>query len=333
MALRAKLESNKEFQKAWFNNISEYYYKDMWEKLDPDVPVRRNMVNRYYGEPGCGKSWASLFDVYLQTEYFGFTYENLFSQMDASVWLAKAAYDANKKGHLVTRCVMNIDEDRKMFGAGSAQEETFFDGFTEFLRQAQINLHVLNPNDIKNIDTQFECIGWDNQGYEKSIIYQKIDRRIGTYKPLGYVVTKMPPQNYIASYGLQKDDFLKNFVGNRSGRNAKNDAILSIVWGDLPERQKELIRSTIILNRERDTKFLIYKELQFFNLPVGYTNQLVDAFKWKYFAPELQRVINRKEAEMHAKMVKAGITERPPEVDEGKISVAKLISGKAGKDI
>lgn len=306
-ALIAKLDSKPDFRRAWSNNISGRYYKDLWEKLDPDAPIPRNETSRYYGEPSAGKSWVSLWFAYLQKEFFNFSYENLFSQMDAGKWLVTKAYEANKRGFMVTRALMNIDEDKKMFGTGSVQEETFFDGFLEFLRQAQINVHVCNPNDISNIDTQFECIGYDGEGYAKSIIYQVIDRRTREYKPLGYVLTKAPPKNYVDAYKLQKEDFLKNFVGNRSGRLAKNETMLELVWNDMPKKNKEMIRSAILLNNYSDIKHLIQRELSIFNLPQQYTNDLITAFKFKYFEPEIEQVYERQKQQMIHKAIKAGI--------------------------
>lgn len=304
-AVISRLDSDADFRDAWTKNMSGEYYKDMWERLDIDAPIPRNETSRYYGTPSGGKSITSLFVVYLQREFFDFQYVNLFSQMDASIWLVKKAYEALKENKKVRRFTLNIDEDRKMFGAGSAQEEAFFDGFIEFLRQAQINVHVLNPNDISDIDTQFECIGYTAEGYEKSIVYQKIDRRTNRYKAQGYVVTKQPPKNYVDAYKLQKEDFLNNFIGNRSGRNVKDDTILDLIWNDMHYSTKQMIGNAILLNKDRDVKHLIYRDLQVFNLPVRYTDKLVESFRWKYFEKEIQQTYENQRDRLQNKINRA----------------------------
>lgn len=325
-AIITRLNSDKEFGKAWQKNISNFFYKDMWERLDPIVPVPRNLILRLYGEQGCGKSWNSLFILYLEQFFFGLKYENVFSQMEASIWLVKKAYETSKEGKLIRRVTINIDEDRKMFGQGSQQEAEYFDSMIEFLRQAQISVHVLNPYAINNIDTQLEVIGYDSEGYSKSIVYQKIDRRLGTYKPMGYIVTKMPPQNYVQMYKTQKEDFLKTFVGNRSGRNLKDDTILSLVWEDMTSDTKDIVRDGIILNKEGDVKHIIKRNLQVFNLPVGYTNYLADEFKFRYFPDEVKQSYQRLKMSVKAKAVKAGLYHEPETKADKLSDVMKILN-------
>lgn len=326
VALIAKLNDDSDFKRAWRHNISGYFYKGIWEKLDiakDDNGVQTNKpmneMSRWYGNVGGGKSVASLFVVYLEREFFGFDYATLFSQMEASMWLVDKTYEANIEGKELVRCTLNIDEDRRMFGAGSVQEENFFDEFTEFLRQRQINIHVLNPNDIHSVDVQFEVIGYTNENYCKSIMYQKIDKRSGRYKPIGYVLTRQPPKNYIDAYDLQKKNFLDNFMANRSGRNFKDSKTLEYSWKAMTYQNKELLRSLILLGKERDVKTIIKREIKGWNLPVKLTDELVETFKWKYYTPEITKVYARQTAMMEMKAMKAGLykkeVEEAPEIE------------------
>lgn len=304
--LATKLNRDPEFKKAWKTNVSASYYKDLWERLDPDVAVPRNIIQRYYGDPGSSKSWTSLSHVAIEKEFFGVSYEDVFSQMEASIWLVKKQWEAHKNNKIISRVTLNIDEDRKMFGAGSQQEAEYFDSMIEFLRQAQINVHILNPYDISNIDVQFEVIGYDADGFSKSIEYQKIDKRTGAYVPIGYVVTPKPPSNYILAYKQQKDQFIKHFVGNESGRNLKDKTILDIIYNEvMSDSTKVLVGKAIKLNKENDAKHLIFKDMQTFNLPVTYTKILVEDFIWKFFGKEKREAYARQEEALDRKIQKA----------------------------
>lgn len=320
VALTLKLREKPDFLRAWKHNISGYYYKGLWEKLDLDLDSNGKQINkpmntltRGYGFQGAGKSRVMLYHVYILREFFGFDYKNLFSQMNAGLWIVEKAYEARKSGVELIRCVLNIDEDRKMFGQGSTQENNQFDEFTEFLRQKQICIQICNPYDTSNMNTQLEVIGYTLDGFTKSILYQKTDLREGTYRPLGYVLTKMPPKNYDDAYELEKKEFMNNVVGNRSDRNLKDAKILEYTYADMPSHIKELIRTSIVLNHERDTKLLIGREIKNWNLPVRYTESLIDAFRWKYYQREIQQLYASQNARMEAKAEKSGIYNKQAE--------------------
>ena len=239
VALIAKLNDDSDFKRAWRHNISGYFYKGIWEKLDiakDDNGVQTNKpmneMSRWYGNVGGGKSVASLFVVYLEREFFGFDYATLFSQMEASMWLVDKTYEANIEGKELVRCTLNIDEDRRMFGAGSVQEENFFDEFTEFLRQRQINIHVLNPNDIHSVDVQFEVIGYTNENYCKSIMYQKIDKRNGVLAAIAGIFSvsrfnSAPPYGYA---GVEMTAICAAVIGGTS-MNGGEGTIFGAVLG------------------------------------------------------------------------------------------------------
>jgi len=308
---RIKFAEKPDFRKAWFRNISEDFYLDLYERWDG--PIERNRLMKIGGQPGSGKSWASLAFVAIARDWFGFEYKNFFSKMEASVEMITKAYEANKYNNAaLSRYYLNIDEDKKTYGVGSGQDDAFFEGIMEFLRQRQINVNICNPFEYggKTFDTQLEVVGYNREGYMKIIEHAKIDNWDGTYRPLGYIVCKSPPQNYVNAYKIEKDNFTKRYMQNLSSSSAKNIAILSIVHRDMSDATKELIRSAVLSNSDRDINHLIrfgsgeaIEGLQLFDLPEKYVQSLVQSFKWRYYRKELGEG-NRKKAE---KIMEKGI--------------------------
>jgi hypothetical protein len=236
--------------------------------------------------------------------------------MEASVEMVTKAYDANKFNNVaLSRFYLNVDEDRKTWGVGSGQDDAFFEGIMEFLRQRMINVNICNPFEYggRTFDTQLEVVGYNKEGYMKIIEHAKIDDWDNTYRPLGYIVCKAPPQNYVTAYKLEKERFTKNYMANMSSATAKSTAILSIVWRDMSDGTKELIRSSIINGQDRDTTHLIrlgagqqVEGLGLFDLPEKYVQTLVQTFKWRYFSKELAMAQRKKAENVIRKGIKKG---------------------------
>lgn len=310
-----KFAENPAFRRAWDRNISKDFYMDLYERWDG--AIERNRLMKLGGAPGSGKSWASLTFVAIARDWFGFEYKNFFSKMDASVEMITKAYEAEKGNNIaLSRFYINIDEDQKTYGVGSGQEDTFFEGIMEFLRQRQINVNICNPFEYggRTFDTQLEVVGYTHQGYMKIIEHSKIDNWDGTYRPLGYIVCKEPPKNYANAYKMEKDMFTKNYMKNLSTRANKDITILTLVYRDMTEETKALIRSSVLLGQERDTTQLIrygsgqeLEGLQLFNLPEKTVQNLVQSFKWRFFYKEMQQSYKKKAERIVDKGVKKGL--------------------------
>lgn len=314
LGYRIKLAEKPQFKRAWFKNISEYFYMDLYERWDG--AVERNKLIRLAGSPGGGKSLLSISLVAMARDWFGFEYKNFFSKMDASIWMVMNAYEAQKYGKAISRFYINVDEDAKTYGVSSGQDDTFFEGFMEFLRARQVNVNICNPFDLggRTFDTQLEVVGYTKQNYAKAIVYEKIDKWTSEYRPLGYIVSKIPPINYITSYKIEKDKFTKNYMSNLSSRVDKDTTILDLVHRDMASETKELIKAAILDNPDnRDCAQLIRygagrnrEGLQIFNLPEKYVQILVQSFKWRFYDKEMQESYRRKAERVVKKGIKKG---------------------------
>jgi hypothetical protein len=306
-----KINENPLFRKAWFRNISEDFYMDLYERWDGAKEMNR--LFRVAGQPGSGKSFASLSIVAIARDWFGFEYKNFFSKMDASVEMITRAYEAQRKGEsALNRFYLNIDEDSKTYGVGAGQDDAFFEGIMEFLRQRMINVNICNPFEYggRTFDVQLEVVGYTRDGYMKIIEHSKVDDWNATYRPLGYIVIKAPPQNYVNAYKIEKDKFTKSYMQNLSTRANKDITILDIVFRDMSDSTKELIRSAISGGQERDSSHLIrsgsgktFEGIGIFNLPEKYVQSLIQSFKWRHFSKEMN-MFNRKRAD---KVIERGI--------------------------
>ena len=339
---KIKLAENPQFRKAWFRNISRDFYMDLYERWDSMVP--RHKLIRIAGSPGAGKSWCSLSFVAIARDWFGFDYKNFFSKMDASVEMITKAYEAQRIGQsALSRFYLNIDEDAKTYGIGSGQDDTFFEGIMEFLRQRQINVNICNPFEYggRTFDTQLEVVGYNRQGYMKIMEHSKVDDWNGIYRPLGYIVTKAPPQNYAVAYKIDKDRFTKNYMQNMSTRSNKDNTILSLVHRDMSDATKELIGVAVRANQDRDSTHLIRygsgertEGISVFNLPEKYVQTLVQSFKWRYFSKEMGESYRKRAQKVIDKGIKKGMLQEEwrdilqPAQEQGEESETKEIKAK-----
>ncbi|MEM3265226.1 MAG: hypothetical protein QXH07_04655 [Thermoplasmata archaeon] len=289
-----RLDTDVQFSKAWNFNYSEIFYNDMMQRLSNES----NMVIRFYGDPNSGKSFASIYLLQLHREFFDFNYYIVFSKGEAAGILATETYKA-KHDELAGKFTILLDEDYRRFGVGSLQEAEYFQSMQEFLRRAQINLIMNNPYDISSAEIQFETIGYTipndkGESYTKSIVYYLTDKRNGIYSPMGYVLTKRPSLPYVEAYKAQKDRFLKNFSSNRSPIIEKNKALLEIIHNSMDSDTQEMVRTSILLGKENDTRTLLSEVIQQFNMPTAYTKQLIESYKLMYYRNEIKQAWEKK---------------------------------------
>ncbi len=285
--IRNRLDTDEEFAYAWQRNVSRRFYDYLYTNLSGSVP--NNVILRWLGKPGKGKSLSSLYIVSLEHEFLNYDYVIVFSPMEASTYLALKSYQAVKDGiPFVSRTTIDIDEVNKTYGIGSGQEETYFSSMKDFLRKAQINLHILNPNDANDTDIKLETIGYTYDGYAKSILYWRDTKTSTQYRALGYVVTGKPPENYVNAYNQQKDEFLNQFMTNKSNRKFKEETLFQLVYeNEMTQADKDMIRLGIILNKKEVNAF-IKQKFKIFNLPDAYVDELVQQFKMYYFKDAIE---------------------------------------------
>ena len=302
-----KLE-DPDYAEAWRINYSRVFYNDLKTRLLNNS----NFFFRFYGDPNSGKSFASLYIAYLTT-LLGFKYVNLFSISNAELVMAQNAYNLSKgKGGTLKKILLNVDETQQKWGVGSKASTTYFQQLTEFMRAFQICITIVNPNDTSNADIQLETIGYtepNDEGirYTKSILHYLIDKRLSIYKPIGYILTKTPPKNFIDAYLVQKEEFLKNFSTIRNPNYERDDTLCEMVWNDMPQERKELLRQALLLNKENYVQSILRKEFSVFNLPTAEIKELMEAFKLKYFEKEIKAGWERKLAQIENKLAKAKV--------------------------
>jgi len=303
-----RLEEDDAFKRAWNRNYSAVFYDDIFRRLTN----KSNFFIRYFGDPNSGKSFQSLYIAYLTT-LLDFQYVNLFSTSQAQLYLAVNAHNASKNGEsVVSKTYLNIDETQQQYGTGSGASRTYFDQLTEFIRALQICIGILNPMDTSSAEIQIETIAYtlpDDNGvrYTKSMLHYLIDKRDRIYRPLGYLVTKTPPQNFINSYLIQKNDFLKSFASNKNPTFEKSGILCDIIWNDLTEDNKSFMRSAFLMNKETYVMTLLRKAFSVFNLPSQETKNLIEEFKVKYFQDEIRSGWERRLIQMQNKISKATI--------------------------
>lgn len=303
--IKARIETDMDFRHAWTNNYSSVFYSDLYDRLYN----QSNIMLRTYGEPNSGKSYMTLFLTQIMKEYLDFDYQVCWSKTEAGLILALKQYEANKQNTYVGKFTLLVDEDTKRFGKGAGQEEAYFNSMREFLRKAQINIIINNPNDTTDTDIQLETINYTLKGkkgisYTKSIIYYLINKRTSTYKPMGYILTEIPSMIYVNPYNKAKDRFLKDFTRNRNPAKLKNNKIIEIVFKNMDNKTKQLIKMGILLNKEYGVNMLINNEISNFNLPTAYTKQLLEQFKWRYYKKEIEENWNRQKDKMQTIVTK-----------------------------
>ena len=304
----SKISKSQEYADAWKRNYSSVFYSDLKTRLLNGS----NFFMRFFGSPFSGKSFVGLYIAYLST-MLGFQYQNLFSTSQAQILLSQNSYNVAKgKESPITKMLFNIDETQQKWGVGSKASNVYFQQLTEFMRALQICITIINPNDTSDAETQLETIGYtlpDENGviYTKSMIYYLIDKRSSIYKPIGYLVTKTPPKNFIDAYLLQKDQFLKNFSSNRNPNAEKNDILNTMVWNDMSSQNKDFLSKALLLNKENYVQAILKKEFSVFNLPSQEQKELIESFKLKYFKKEIQAGWATKLANMKSRVDKANI--------------------------
>lgn len=282
--LRRRLRINPDFRDAWLNQYSGRFYDDIYQRFkDEEKPL--NLLLRLRGEPGRGKSYFSLFIVQLEHEYFGIGYRTCFSPFQAATMLAMQSREANVTGKIIKRLTYNIDETQKAYGLGSGAADEYFNEMKEFLRQAQINIHILNPKLVADTNYQIEVVGYTAQGYSKGIFYATIDK--GLSLPMGYVVSKLPSENYMKAYKIEKDEFIRHFGSNESYKSSKDNELIDNIYKDLSSKYKETIRQSIILNKQKIADMVLEREFNTYNLPHKYIQSLINLTKLKYFKREI----------------------------------------------
>lgn len=252
-----------------------------------------------------GKSYASIYLLQLQREFFDFGYHIVFSKGEAAGILATETYKA-KHDELAGKFTILLDEDYKRFGVGSIQEMEYFQSMQEFLRRAQINLIMNNPFDISSAEIQFETVGYTipndkGESYTKSIVYYLVDKRNNIYSPMGYVLTKRPSLPYLDAYEQQKKRFLMNFTANRSPIIEKNKSLLEIIHNSMDKETQEMVKESIILGKDNDTRTLLWEAISEFNMPTAYTKQLIESYKMLYYKNEIKQAWEMKKQRILAR--------------------------------
>ena len=252
-----------------------------------------------------GKSYASVYMLQLQREFFDFGYHIVFSKGEAASILATETYKA-KHDELAGKFTILLDEDYKRFGVGSIQEMEYFQSMQEFLRRAQINLIMNNPFDISSAEIQFETIGYTipndkGESYTKSIVYYLVDKRNNIYSPMGYVLTKRPSLPYLDAYDQQKKRFLMNFTANRSPIIEKNKSLLEIIHNSMDRDTQEMVKESILLGKDNDTRTLLWEAISEFNMPTAYTKQLIESYKMLYYKEEIKQAWEMKKQKILAR--------------------------------
>lgn len=296
-----RLDLDKQFEKAWNFNYSQIFYTDMMQRL----ANQSNITIRFYGDPNSGKSYASIYILQLQREFFDFGYHIVFSKGEAASILATETYKV-KHDELAGKFTILLDEDYKRFGVGSIQEMEYFQSMQEFLRRAQINLIMNNPFDISSAEIQFETIGYTipndkGESYTKSIVYYLVDKRNNIYSPMGYVLTKRPSLPYLDAYEQQKKRFLMNFGANRSPITERNKSLLEIIHNSMDNDTQEMVKESILLGRDNDTRTLLSESISEFNMPTAYTKQLIESYKMMYYRNEIRQAWEMKKQKILAR--------------------------------
>ncbi len=304
----SKISKSEEYADAWKRNYSEVFYSDLKTRLLNGS----NFFMRFFGSPFSGKSFVGLYIAYLST-ILGFQYQNLFSTSQAQIILSQNSYNVAKgKESPITKMLFNIDETQQKWGVGSKASNVYFQQLTEFMRALQICITIINPNDTSNAETQLETIGYtlpDENGviYTKSMIYYQIDKRSDIYKPIGYLVSKTPPKNFVDAYLIQKDQFLKNFSSNKNPNAEKNEILNTMIWNDMEQNTKTFLSQALLLNKENYVQAILKKEFSVFNLPSQEQKELIESFKLKYFKKEIQTGWETKLANMQNRVARANI--------------------------
>jgi DNA polymerase III epsilon subunit-like protein len=296
-----RLDIDKQFERAWNFNYSQIFYTDMMQRLSN----QSNITMRYYGDANSGKSYASIYMLQLQREFFDFGYHIVFSKGEAAGILATETYKA-KHNELTGKFTILLDEDYKRFGVGSIQEMEYFQSMQEFLRRAQINLIMNNPFDISSAEVQFETIGYTipndkGESFTKSIVYYLVDKRNNIYSPMGYVLTKRPSLPYLDAYEQQKKKFLINFTANRSPIIEKNKSLLEIIHKSMDKDTQEMVKESILLGKDNDTRTLLWEAISEFNMPTAYTKQLIESYKMLYYKTEIKQAWEMKKQRILAR--------------------------------
>ena len=79
--IRRRLDIDSSFAEAWNYNYSGVFYMDMLERMTN----QRNVIIRFYGSMGSGKSRASIYLTQLFREYFNFGYNVRIVKLQISI--------------------------------------------------------------------------------------------------------------------------------------------------------------------------------------------------------------------------------------------------------